>query len=113
MPIDSRWTDQSSLILDIETETSILDRGIDSYVGGHPWYRREDPTIVNVRARRRGFRSRAIFHIANVMPPADCCSISQLAVQFQFALFGGLATQLIKIHTTPIIAKLVRNFTIL
>ena len=70
------------------TPWSILDRGIDLYVDGHPLHRTEDPTIVKLRDRRRGFHFRAIFHIANVMHPADRCSISQLAIQFQFALFG-------------------------
>ena len=48
----------------------------------------EDPTIVDLRDCRRGFHFRAIFHIANVMPLADHCSISRLAVQFQSGLFG-------------------------
>ena len=52
-------------------------------------YRTEEPTIINLRDCRRGFHFRAIFYIANVMPPADRCSISRLAVQFQFGLFGG------------------------
>ena len=52
-------------------------------------YRTEDPTIVNLRDCSRGFHFRVIFHIASVMPPADHCSISRLAVQFQFGLFGG------------------------
>ena len=49
----------------------------------------EDPTIVDLRDCSRGFHFCAIFHIANVMPLADRCSISRLAVQFQSGLFGG------------------------
>ena len=49
----------------------------------------EDPTIVNLRDCNRGFHFSAIFHIANVMPLADRCSISRLTVQFQSGLFGG------------------------
>ena len=45
-------------------------------------YSTEYQTIVNLRDCRRCFHFRAIFHIANVMPPADPCSISRLAVQF-------------------------------
>ena len=45
-------------------------------------YRTEDPTILNLRECRGIFHVRAIFHIANVMPPADRCSISRLPVQF-------------------------------
>ena len=52
-------------------------------------YKTEDPTIVKLRDCSRGFRFRAIFHVANVMPPVDRCSISRLAFQFQFGLFGG------------------------
>ena len=51
----------------------------------------EDPTIVDLRDCSRGFLFCAIFHIANVMPLADYCSISRLAVQFQSGLFGGFA----------------------
>ena len=47
-------------------------------------YSTEYPTIVNLRDCRRCFHFRAIFHIANVMPPADPCSISRLAVQFRW-----------------------------
>ena len=49
----------------------------------------EEPTIVNLRDCSRGFHFCAIFHIANVMPLADRCSISRLAVEFQSGLFGG------------------------
>ena len=49
----------------------------------------EDPTIVDLRDCSRGFNFCAIFHIANVMPLADRCSMSRLAVQFQSGLFGG------------------------
>ena len=45
-------------------------------------YSTEYPTIVKFRDCRRCFHFRAIFHIAIVMPPADRCSISRLAVQF-------------------------------
>ena len=51
-------------------------------------YRAEDPNIVNLRDRRRGFHFRAMFHIANVMPLGDRCFISRLAVKFQSGLFG-------------------------
>ena len=54
----------------------------------------EDPTIVKLRDCRRGFHFCAIFHIANVMPLADRCSISRLAVQFQSGLFGGFGDPL-------------------
>ena len=49
----------------------------------------EDPTIVNLRDCSRGFYFCATLHIANVMPLADRCSISRLAVHFQSGLFGG------------------------
>ena len=45
-------------------------------------YSTKYPTIVNFRDYRRCFHFRAIFHIANVMPLADRCSISRPAVQF-------------------------------
>ena len=49
----------------------------------------EDPTVVNLRDCSRGFHFCAIFHITNVMPLADRCSISRLAVHFQSGLFDG------------------------
>ena len=45
-------------------------------------YRAEDPTIVNLRDRRRGFHFRAMFHIANVMPLADRCFNSRLLIPY-------------------------------
>ena len=45
--------------------------------------------IVNLYDCRRGFHFCTIFLIANVMPPAHRCSISRLAVQFQFRLLGN------------------------
>ena len=51
----------------------------------------EDRIIVDLRDYSRGFHFYAIFHIANVMPLADHCSISRLAVKFQSSLFGGFA----------------------
>ena len=47
-------------------------------------YRTEYPTIANLRDCRRCFHFPAIFHIANVMPPADPCCISRVAVQFRW-----------------------------
>ena len=49
----------------------------------------EDPTIVDLRVCSRGFHFCAIFHIAKVMPLADLCSISRLAVELHSCLFGG------------------------
>ena len=46
----------------------------------------EDPTIVNLRNCSRGFHFCAIFHIANVMPLADCCSVSRLSLFFSVVL---------------------------
>ena len=38
----------------------------------------EDPTIINLRDCSRGFHFCAIFHIADVMPLPDRCSILRL-----------------------------------
>ena len=54
----------------------------------------EDPTNVNLHDCRRGFHVCAIFHIANVVPLADRCSISHMAVQFQSGLFGAFGDPL-------------------
>ena len=54
----------------------------------------EDPTIVDLRDCSRGFHFCAIFHIANVMPLADRCSISRLGVEFSLVFLAVLATQL-------------------
>ena len=46
----------------------------------------------NRRQRRLTFKTlilAANFTLPDVMPPADCCSISRLAVLFQFCIFGG------------------------
>ena len=46
----------------------------------------------NQRQRRLTFQTLIVvpnFTMPNVMPAADCCSISRLAVPFQFCIFGG------------------------
>ena len=45
--------------------------------------------IVNLHDCRRGFHFCTIFLIAHVMLSAHRCSISRMAVQFQFRLFGS------------------------
>ena len=45
------------------------------------------------------------FTMPDVMPPADCCSISRLAVPFQFCIFGGFGNAS-QHHTTPVHIKL-------
>ena len=62
---------------------------MDQYLGLYSC-KREDPTIVNLCDCSRGFHFCAIFHIANVMPRADRCSISR----FSLVLMVVLATQL-------------------
>ena len=62
---------------------------MDRYLGRYSC-KTEDPTIVNLRDCSRGFHFCAIFHIANVMPLADRCSISRFSLVFMVVL----ATQL-------------------
>ena len=62
---------------------------MDRYLGRYS-SKREDPTIVNQRDCSRGFQFCAIFHIANVMPLVDRCSISRCSLVFMVVL----ATQL-------------------
>ena len=52
---------------------------------------REDPSIVNLGNCSGGFHFCAVFHIANVMPLGDRCSISRLAVQFRSVGVGWMA----------------------
>ena len=50
----------------------------------------EGPNVVDLRDCSQGFDFCAIFHISNVMPLADRCSISRLSVEFQSGLFCGV-----------------------
>ena len=62
---------------------------MDLYLGRYSC-KTEDPSIVNLRDCSRGFHFCVIFHIADVMPLADRCSISRFSVVFMVVL----ATQL-------------------
>ena len=87
-PIDcSRWV--SAIYIGLPIVGWHMDRHLGRYSS-----KTEDPTIINLCDCSRGFHFCAIFHIADVMPLPDRCSISRLAVQFLSGLFGGFGDPL-------------------
>ena len=65
---------------------------MDRYLGRYSC-KTEDATIVNLRDCSRGFHFCAIFHIANVMPLADRCSISRFSLVFMVVLATELKSR--------------------
>ena len=59
---------------------------MERHLGRHS-RKTEDPTIVNLRDCSGGFHFCAIFHITNVIPLGDRCSMSHLVVQFPSGLW--------------------------
>ena len=81
VPAISRSTD--SRLTYGQAPWSILDRSVSTTMSVDIPCKTGDPTIVNLRDCSRGFHFCAIFCIANVIAPAERCSISRLVVQFQ------------------------------
>ena len=84
--IDYRPIDCSRWMSAIYIGQPIVGWHMDWYLGRYS-SKTEDPTIINLRDCSRGFHFCAIFHIADVLPLPDRCSVSRLAVQFPWSFW--------------------------